>query len=231
MKFISSILTQARGSLGGTVYSRNRGGAYTRNRSRPVQPLTALQIAVRLAVKQSANLYATALTASQRAGWAAYAASNPQPDGVGGTMTLSAIAMFNKVNVPLIIAYGTGQAVLDGPGAVPFLAALSAGPTMDITAGVVTIDLINSVDFAIGDILFGFVTKSCSAGRTPVHQPSQPIGVITLTAVPTTPTNYTGTGVDPFAVSRSSGSGYQMRWYYIRGANISSPLLFQGITG
>lgn len=229
MKFISTILTQASGSLAGTVFSRNRGGAYTRNRSKPVQPLTPLQVSVRLAVKQSANLYATVLTNTQREGWAAFAASNPQPNGTGGTMTLSGIAMFNKVNVPLILSGGSGAAVLDSPGAVTFLAALTPGPTMGIAAGVLTIDVINSVDFAIGDMIAIYITKACSAGKTPVHQPSQPVAYVTLSAVPMVPNNYVAVQIDPFAAPRSIGSGYVLRMFYIRAGNISSPMFFQGL--
>ncbi|KKL73251.1 hypothetical protein LCGC14_2076760, partial [marine sediment metagenome] len=44
------------GSIGGTVYSRNRGGAYIRNRAIPVDPNTSFQINVRaILAAQSQN--------------------------------------------------------------------------------------------------------------------------------------------------------------------------------
>lgn len=229
MKFISPILSQATGSVGASTYSRNRGGAYIRNRSRPVQPLTVPQQNVRLAVKTTANAFATQLTPSQIAGWNAYAAANPVPNGVGGTMILSAIAMFNKVNAALALAGGAGALVLDSPGAVTFLPALSAGPTFGLAAGVITMDLLNTVDFAIGDIICAYITKSTPPSRTPVHQPSLPIVYVTLAAIPTVPNNYIHTEADPFAVSRATGSPFQARFYWIRGGNISTPVFVQGL--
>ena len=38
------------GSVGGTVFSRNKGGAYMRNRSIPVNPQSAAQVVVRAAM-------------------------------------------------------------------------------------------------------------------------------------------------------------------------------------
>lgn len=223
-------MSQIRGSQGATVFARNRGGAYTRNRSRPVQPNTAAQLAVRLAIKQTANAYATALTPSQRQGWSDYAAANPVPNSSGGTMILSAIAMFQKVNMPLVQFFGAGAIVPDAPGAVPFLAALTAGPTMGFAAGVLTLDVINSVPFAVDDVVYSYVTKACSPGRTPVHQPSLPLQFHKLTAVPTTPDNYVVVCTDPFAVSRVDASPYQIRVIWQRGGNIATATFYQGLT-
>ena len=47
MLFRGTHLTDASGSLSGVTYSHNRGGAYTRNRSIPVNPNTVQQQAVR----------------------------------------------------------------------------------------------------------------------------------------------------------------------------------------
>lgn len=145
-------------------------------------------------------------------------------------MILSAIAMFNKVNVRNYLAGGSGAIVLDAPGALPFLPALTAGPTMGFAGGVLTLDVINSVDFEIGDTIMAYITKSCSPGRTPVHQPSQPLVYVTLLAQPTVHTNYIHIETDPFAVSRVDASPYQMRIFWLRSGNISSEYLFQGLT-
>lgn len=83
MKFTPGpAIAAASGSIGGTVFSRNRGGAYTRNRSIPVTSSTtpALNAKQRLATASQAW---QGLTAAQRAAWANWALQNPVTDALG----------------------------------------------------------------------------------------------------------------------------------------------------
>lgn len=231
MKFTSNLLVQASGSVGGSTYSRNRGGQYIRNRSKPTNPNTPAQSAVRNALSVVSNYYANTCTAAQRGDWQAFANSNPVINSVGNSQKLSALQMFMKVNIPLFQAGGLSAIQADSPGAVTLLSALSYGPTLGETAGVFTLDVLGPGPFAIGDVINFYITTPCSAGRTPVNQPQGLLYSHTLTAVPTVPDNYTGTAPDPYAGSRSTGSPWQIRAYWVRGANISPSALMIGAAG
>ena len=54
MKFLSAVITQASGKLGGVVGAKNRGGNYFRAKVAPVQPRSVAQ------QEQRANLAALA---------------------------------------------------------------------------------------------------------------------------------------------------------------------------
>ena len=231
MKFNSSLLSQASGSVAGSTYSRNRGGAYIRNRSKPTNPNTPAQQAVRNALTVSSNLYANSLTSAQQAGWLAFANSNPVINKIGNSTKLSALQMFNYVNIPLITMGGSAAAELTAPPAGTLLDGLQWGPTLAETDGVFTIDVLNVEGFAIGDVLFFYCSTPCSSGRTPVNQPQGLITSVTLAAVPTVPNNYIHVFPDPFAGSRGTGTPVLIRGYWVRGANRANPTTAQIVAG
>lgn len=68
------IVTAMSGSVGGVTYSRNRYGAYKRNKAMPVNPRTALQQVVRNNFTTLSQLWNT-LTAAQRTAWKEFADS------------------------------------------------------------------------------------------------------------------------------------------------------------
>lgn len=110
----SALITQASGSVGGLTASRNRGGAYFRARSIPVNPDTPQQQAVRNAMSTLVGAWSNTLTFAQREGWRAYAESTPVTNALGDEITLSGINMFTGANVPRLQA-GLAQ-VNDRPG-------------------------------------------------------------------------------------------------------------------
>lgn len=84
MKFLSAVITQASGKLGGVVGAKNRGGNYFRAKVAPVQPRSVAQ------QEQRANLSALAgawksLSAAQIAGWNALASTLTLKDSLGNT--------------------------------------------------------------------------------------------------------------------------------------------------
>ena len=84
MKYLSPLLSQASGSLGGATAAKNRGGNYFRARVAPVQPRSTAQ------QEQRANLAALAgawktLTQAQIAGWNALASTLTLKDALGNT--------------------------------------------------------------------------------------------------------------------------------------------------
>jgi len=76
------MIAAASGSVGGTVFSHNRGGMYTRNRSIPVTSVTtfALNAKSRLATASAAWQN---LSDAERLQWAGWALQNPVTDTLG----------------------------------------------------------------------------------------------------------------------------------------------------
>lgn len=104
MKFKSSLLAQASGSVGGSTYSHNKGGMYIRNRSIPTNPNTTYQQAIRSIVGQLTDLWLTTLTAAQRAAWDAYAAAVPILDSLGESRAVTGLNMYVRSNTPRLQA-------------------------------------------------------------------------------------------------------------------------------
>lgn len=103
---------QLSGSVGGVVASRNRYGAYLRNRTVPTNPNTVRQQAARAAFGIAAVSWA-GLTAAQRGLWQSYATETPLLNRLGESITLSANAMFVRTNAFRLNA-GAGL-LLDAP--------------------------------------------------------------------------------------------------------------------
>ena len=60
------------GAMGGNVYARNRSGNYIRANTKPINPNTTRQQAVRNAMSDLVNRWSNVLTAAQRAAWDLY---------------------------------------------------------------------------------------------------------------------------------------------------------------
>jgi hypothetical protein len=129
MKFLGP---PSSGSQAGTTSSHNRAGQYTRSRRSPTQPVgTGRKAAIRTAFGASAKAYA-ALTGSQQAAWAAYAAMYPITDALGQSITLTGQQMYVSINVQLLNSGAVQSATPPLSNAVasagvPTLVAVSAG--------------------------------------------------------------------------------------------------------
>lgn len=97
-------VASASGSIGGTTFSRNRGGPYMRNRSIPTNPNTVQQAAVRAAVSQLTSLWNNTLTDTQREAWDTYAENVPLPNRLGEPRNVGGLAMYVRSNVPRLQA-------------------------------------------------------------------------------------------------------------------------------
>lgn len=113
MLYKSNLLAQASGSLDGTVFSHNRFGRYTRNRTIPVDPASARQQIVRTLFAAYAAAWSQTLTAAQRTAWNTYAANVPVINKLGDTVYLTGFNMYIGSNTPRSQA-GIGG-VLSGP--------------------------------------------------------------------------------------------------------------------
>lgn len=107
MKFKSTIIGQASGSLAGSTFSRNRGGAYIRTRSVPTNPGSAFQSAVRAFMADLTSAWGDTLTPAQRAAWDLYATNVPMTDTLGEPRNVGGIGMYCRSNIARL------QAALD----------------------------------------------------------------------------------------------------------------------
>jgi hypothetical protein len=89
MKFTSPVFSAVSGSIGGTTFSHNKGGMYTRARAIPTNPNTLRQQDTRLQLGAAVSAWIEDLDASDRNSWNTYAANVPVTNKLGQTVNLS----------------------------------------------------------------------------------------------------------------------------------------------
>jgi hypothetical protein len=104
MIFKSQVFTQASGSVGGIVYSRNQGGMYVRARAKPTNPNTDAQSAVRDAMRTAVYAWSNVLTAEQREVWNTYAFNTPTWNRLGEATSKTGQQMFIRGAIPRLQA-------------------------------------------------------------------------------------------------------------------------------
>jgi len=92
-KFTSHVFSEIRGSIAGTVFSRNRYGAYTRNRVKPTVSTTERATLAKAYMTQASQAWQD-LTAARRISWTEWARGNPFSDNLGMSQVLSGHAAF-----------------------------------------------------------------------------------------------------------------------------------------
>jgi len=100
MKYQSPVYSDARGSVAGLTYSRNRGGLYTRARVVVTNPNSTRQQDIRNAMSQLSEYWLTGLTADQRTAWSNYAANVQVRDKLGALIHISGQNHFLRSNLP-----------------------------------------------------------------------------------------------------------------------------------
>lgn len=106
-------IVDARGSLAGNTFSRNRYGAYVRARVTPVNPNSLRQSTIRSIVSAVAANWLAVLTSVQRDAWAVFAAAVPATNKLGEVINLSGFNQYMKSNIAALNVDGT--AILDAP--------------------------------------------------------------------------------------------------------------------
>lgn len=98
---LGQIAADARGTLGGVVFSRNRYGSYVRSHVSPVQPRTSRQLAQRESFTFASKSWRL-LTAAQREAWRTFAATQTFENIFGLSKRLSGQALYMKLNLGLV---------------------------------------------------------------------------------------------------------------------------------
>lgn len=93
----SEVVADARGHIGGTVFSRNASGAYIREKVSPVNPQTPRQLQVRARLSAISKEWGQ-LQFGRRQAWTVFAKNHPVINVFGNQVVLSGIAMFQRIN-------------------------------------------------------------------------------------------------------------------------------------
>lgn len=136
---LGGAVASASGSVGGVTFSRNRGGAYMRNRTVPVNPGSARQQTVRFAVAQLSTRWVETLTDAQRAAWETYAENVLLPNSLGQMRNVGGLAMYVRSNSPRIGFPDSTLSVVDAAPTTFDLSTYSEPAAGTIAAGAGTV--------------------------------------------------------------------------------------------
>lgn len=187
MKYTSQIVAAGSGSIGGCTFSRNRSGAYIRNRAIPVNPTSASQVLVRGALATLVARWTSVLTPAQRTAWETWAANTPQTDALGNPINITgqnAYVMMNTLRIqtgiavidvaPIVFA----NAVLTPPGIVS-----ATGSTDVLSISFTNTDLWAT---AVGGRLMVFIGRPQNPSKVFFGGPYRYAGAINGAVVPPT---------------------------------------------
>lgn len=129
-----NMVADARGKLGGIVYSRNTGGAYARQKVSPVQPRTPSQLNQRSRMAETSKLWDT-LSQNQREAWKSFSLGFKKRDVFGLSKQRTGQQMFMFSNLALV-SVGFSP-ILNPPTDLAVDAVTSCG-LVNTTSGAVT---------------------------------------------------------------------------------------------
>lgn len=153
-----------RGSIGGTVFSRNRYGAIARNRTVPVDPSSTAQQKIRSIMSVVRNAWFNTLTAAQRTAWGTYAAGVEMTNRLGESVYLTGWNHFARSAA--CILYNDLDIVAAGPTE---LALPEQDETLSVTASEATglLSLSFDTDSAWVDEDDAYLICYASRGKNP----------------------------------------------------------------
>jgi len=128
IKFGGGVI-QMSGSIAGNTFARNRYGNYVRARTKPVNPNSVMQQAVRSSMSYLTNYWSQTLTSAQRTAWNLYGSSVAMKNRLGESTYLTGFNHFIRSNS---ILKRSARAVV-APGPVIFELP-EADPTFAFTA-------------------------------------------------------------------------------------------------
>lgn len=180
---LSAIVSEMRGKLNGSVFSKNRGGAYIRTKVTPVNPQTVAQGNVRATLTGLSQAWRN-LTEAERTAWNNAVNAFGKTDIFGDIKIPSGIALHNRLNLNLA---AIGVAPITAPpapspvGYIDSLTITAAAGTPALSAAFTGIDLDATQSIIVE------ATAPQSAGKSFVKSEYRQISVISATA--TSPAN------------------------------------------
>lgn len=133
----SALISEMRNKLNGSVFARNRGGAYLRTKVTPLNPQTAAQVAARSLLTEFSQSW-RGLTQAQRDAFNAVVDQFSTTDVFGDVVNPSGSALYTRLNINISLAGGVAITTPPTPTGVSALKQLSvaadvAGGGVDIT--------------------------------------------------------------------------------------------------
>ena len=181
-------VTDIRGSVGGSTFTRGAAGPVLRQRVKGINKNSTLQVALRAVVSMLSKLWSDASMDATRADWNAYAAGTPMQNRLGDPIYISGFSMFVRTNSLLLQAGGTVQST--APTAPGQAGAANATILAVSNDGKISIVSVTGAfqPTVVGDKLMVFQALPQNAGRLGKAKGYRYIGVITgASSAPTFP--------------------------------------------
>jgi hypothetical protein len=172
-----ALMTDGRGKIGGQVLSKNRGGAYMRNKVTPVNPQTASQSTVRSRFGDLSSAW-RGLTQAQRDAWNGIVSQYSKTDIFGDLKNPSGLALYQRLNNNLA---KIGVAAISTPLATSAVPTVTAG-TLTATTGVQALSLALGGAVPAGVKMVVRATAPMSAGKNFVKSEFRQILVVAAAA-------------------------------------------------
>ena len=172
------MIAEARGKVGGLVFSRNRAGSYMRTKVTPTNPQTAKQTGVRTFFTTVAQTW-RGLTAAQRLQWEDAVENFKSSNIFGLIKTLSGAQLHQKLNVNLLNISQAQISAPPVPTAVPAITALSM--TADVSDNKITLTFSPAINANV--VYEIFATPPVSQGKTFVKNLYKKVSLAGVAAV------------------------------------------------
>lgn len=152
-----------RGSHGGNTFSRNKGGAHVKTRTKGTNPSSNKQGISRSILGQCVFSWKT-LSDPDRLSWSTFAAGNPVFNKIGNQIILSGQQMFNRFNAVNLHA---GFTIVNTAPIAPVVDSPTAlNLTCDFTgAGTIQVQLVGPSAFG-GELMYLYISPAMSPGRS-----------------------------------------------------------------
>lgn len=164
----TAFLDTISGSIRGSVFAHNKGGAYVRGKGLVANPQTQKQSAVRSVFASIAQAWRV-LTAEERSAWNAAVSDYPYQNRIGETKMLSGFGLHQKLNLNLLSAGKNPISAPLAPASVAGLDSLIA--VVDVGAGdAITVQGSATTAFDTDTEYIVYATPSVSAGVSNVNK-------------------------------------------------------------
>jgi hypothetical protein len=170
-----ALVVDGRNKIGGHVASKNRAGAYMRNKVTPVNPKSASQVTVRARLSSLASGW-RGITAGQRLAWNNAVSDYKKTDIFGDIQNPSGFNLYVKLNGNLI---NIGVAAIAAPP-LPVAVSVFTSGTLTAAAGAQTMSLaVLPAIQPVSETIIVRATPALSAGKTFVKSEFRQIGTFT----------------------------------------------------
>jgi hypothetical protein len=168
---MAHIVAEIRGKIGGTVFSRNRAGAYIREKVTPINPQSSSQTEVRGFFAQVAQAW-RGLTDAQRLQWKTAVSNFKGTNIFGDVKTLTGSQLHQKLNLNILNIGGSEITTPPLPSSVPAMESMSA--VADNSDNTLVITYSPAID--AGVTMEIFATAPVSAGKSFVKSEFKKLG-------------------------------------------------------